>query len=640
MPKEIQRKAVILLALALLGSTGLLGQLGNLTVLERDRLVSAAESQRTEYLRVKAPRGNILDRDGRPLATNRPANTVYVQWPHYREPALMDRLAQILGEPPETLAELARRRLKEGPLWEPVRVKDDITPRQWALLLEHQDELPGVAVEVQPVRDYPGGSLAAHVLGYVGAVNEEEWRRLRSQGYRGDDMIGKSGLEARYEPYLRGREGERRVEVDQQYRPLGEASRTREPEPGNSLVLTIDQELQAAVERSLDWNIFRIAHSPHAHEGRQGRPELHPANAGAVVVLDVHTGAVLALVSRPAFDPNLFITRRPAGALEAVLTDPLAPQWNRATRAAYHPGSAWKMVTATAALMTGVVGPNERVLSTSTYEPTGQKEWRQGGHGLVDVVSALRISSNVFFYEMGRRLGIDRLVEYAAAYGFGARTGIDLEEVSGFLPDAAYRATLKDGWYLGQTTSAAIGQVFEATPLQLARYAAAIANGGQVLKPYLVQRVEDPDGHVLTQTAPQVVSEIPVQPAFIQLIQKGMRAADSPGGTSDFGRFPLPGISTAGKTGTAQNPGKDDFGVYVGYAPADMPEIAVAVVIENGGHGGWVGPVARAAYAQYFGVALSPTDPARAPDNFPAQSAELGELLRQTMGRRWWPEGR
>lgn len=624
MSQEVQRRALMLLLLIALAALVLLGQLGNLTLRQGETAVRELESQRTEPLRVKAPRGGIFDRKGSVLATNRPANVVFIRYPFHQRPEVLRSLSDVLDLPLEELKGVAERRLHEGPVWEPIRIKEDITVGQHARILERKDELPGVWVEVQPVREYPMRSIAAHVIGYVGHISPKEWERRRGQGYRSDDIVGKVGLESFYEDYLRGIEGERKVEVDPSWRPLGEAKRIREPVPGANLHLTLDVELQELAERVLEWTMFRIRNTYNTWDKRYW----DKVTAGAVVVLDIKTGAVLAEASNPSYDLNLMISLRPEEEVRRILTDDRRYQLNRAVAAMYHPGSTWKMVTAGAALMEQVVRPDETVFSGAVYELTGQKDWLPGGHGAVNVMSALGKSSNIYFYEMGRRLGISRLVDYARRFGFGQETGIDLyEEAAGFLPDDQFRAG-RD-WYLGDTTSAAIGQVFTTTPLQLARYTAAIANGGQVLRPYLVQAVVDASGTRLFEQHPEEVGVLPLKPEVLQLIRQGMEMVNGPQGTSDFAQWPLPGIKTAGKTGTSQYT-EDDYGLYVGYAPADDPRIAVAVVAERAGHGGSISPVARAIFAHYLGIELVPGDPAIVPDDFPANAEAIARQLRRS----------
>lgn len=624
--KEIQRRAVFLLTVAAVGVLGLVGQLGHLQLLNRPRYAQSAERQQTQYLGAPAPRGLILDRNGVALATNRPANVVVVRYPHYKDGSVRARLARILDMPLERLQKKAEYKLRQdGRLWDPLLIKGDLTREQYAALVEYRDELPGVDVVVHPVREYPQGSLAGHALGYVGTISEEELAQLQEKGYRGGDTVGKSGVEKYYEPYLRGTEGIRQVRVDFSFTPQGDPGWVREPVPGRNLVLTLDARLQRAAERALDWQMLRLQNLPHPADRRT-----YPgARAGAAVVLDVKTGAILAMASRPAFDPNLFVTGSDGDLAALWKSDPPA-LWNRAITAEYAPGSTWKMMTGAAALAAGKVGPSETVFCRGKDPDTGQLCWQKWGHGAVDAATALRDSCDVYYYEMGKRLGIGALVQWARSFGFGQPTGVDLpEESPGFLPGEAYRD--KHGWWLGDTLSAAIGQIFQVTPLQLARYTAAIASGGRIMRPYLVARITDQSGQVVQEFPPQELGRVPVPPAVFAQISRGMLLVNAPGGTADFAIFPLPGIATAGKTGTAENPPRDDYGVYVAYAPVQDPQIAVAVLIEQAGHGASVSPVARTIMAEYFNVRLPSGDPARVPEEFPERTAEILRTL-QTGG--------
>lgn len=627
----MEQRALVLLVLAGIGVFGLVAQLGNLQLRQQSRFAASADIQRTQYLNVPAPRGEIRDRNGVALAVNRPANAVlihypfydYLKYPEYRR--ILERVSQVVGVPLAEVLEKVDRRLsnKDRRLWEPILVTPDITPGQYAALVERRSELPGVEVEARPLRDYPQGALAAHAIGYVGTVTAADL--AADKGYRGDDVIGKTGLERSYEPYLRGSEGRRQIQVDYSFRPTGESGWVREPVAGNNLILTLDANLQRVAERALDWQIFRIQNVYNAYD----RYTWKNAQAGAVVVLDVKTGGILAMASSPAYDLNAFV-RREQKELTAILTDTPSRLWNRAINAGYSPGSTWKMVTGSAALRYRVTTPEEEIFSGSVYAPTQQKEWLPGGHGRVNLPHALRASSNIYFYEMGARLGIDRLVEWAEVFGFGRPTGVDLpEEEPGFLPTRAYRERLQEPWTLGSTTSAAIGQVFQATPLQLAQYVATIANKGAILRPYLVQEVRSPTQGVILRTAPQQTGQVPLPPEILKPIVEGMIMVNhAPNGTSDFVQWPLQGITVAGKTGTAQKAGQDDNGLYVAFAPAADPQIAIAVVIEQAGHGASVSPVARTILAEYFKVPLLPGDPAFVPPEFPAQKQELLKTLR------------
>lgn len=361
LPREYQRRSLVLAGVALLAFLVLFGQLTHLQVLRGDQLAQAAAVTRTKELPTPAPRGRILDRNGADLATNRPANALVVHYPYYKDRDLLARLAQLTGRPLADLERQVAARLdpqRDGRLYEPVLVQADISPALYAQVVERRAELPGVEVVVAPVRHYPGGELAAHVVGYV----------ARDQG------TGQAGLERQYDRWLQGRPGRRQVQVDSAFAPAGIPRWVEPPVPGHDLVLTLDARLQRAAQRALAWQIWRIRNISHPADGRTW-----PATAGAAVVLDVHTGAVLALASYPNYDPNVFV-QGPDSAIQALLADTAAaPLWNRAVAAAYRPGSTWKMVTASAALAAGV-RPEERVYSGPVYGPTSQREW-QGGWG-------------------------------------------------------------------------------------------------------------------------------------------------------------------------------------------------------------------------------------------------------------------
>lgn len=619
------------MVLAGISILALVAQLANLQLRQQSRFAASAEIQQTQYLTVQAPRGEIRDRAGVPLAVNRPANAVVIRYPYYdyqKYPEyrqIQERLSGITAIPLPRILERVDARLSnlDRRLWEPVLITGDLSREQYAALVENQTDLPGVEVIVHPLRYYPQGALAAHAIGYVGAVTREDI--AADPGYRNDDLIGKSGLERAYEAYLRGADGRRRIQVDYRFAPTGESGWVQEPVPGNNLTLTLDAELQRVAERALEWQIFRIQNIYNDYDRRVWSN----ARAGAVVVLEVKTGAVLAMASTPGFDLNVFQSPR-EDAIKAVLNDTPSRLWNRAIHTSYSPGSTWKMVTGSAALHYGVTTPTERVFSGSIYAPTQQREWFPGGFGYVDLRNALRQSSNIYFYEMGARLTIDRQVEWASLFGFGRPTGIDLpEEDPGFLPTRQYRDTLGEPWTLGNTTSAAIGQIFRATPLQLAQYAATLANQGTIMRPYLVQEIRSPRGDLIMRAEPRVAGRVPLSPEILKPILDGMLLVNSPAGTSDFAQWPLPGIRVAGKTGTAQVHGQDDNGLYVAFAPAEDPQIAIAVIIEQAGHGGSVSPVARAVFSHYFKVPLLKGDPAIVPAEFPTNKAELLKTLQR-----------
>ncbi len=623
------RRAGFMTAMIMVTLVALIAQMGNMTMRQQDQYRSAAEEQRTRTLPIFAPRGTIYDRNLEPLVINRPANSVYIRFPYYNQPEVLQRLSTMLNVPLADLQKRVEQKRIQQAFYEPVLVTNDLKQEQYAMIVERRQELPGVEIQPQAVRSYPHKDLAAHILGYVGQITDDELNSLQDKGYIGGEMIGKTGLEVFYEDVLRGKPGQREVEINNYFKPLGEVQ-TVAPQPGNSLVLTLDANLQRVAERALEWDMWRIRNTVI------GDGPWPNAKAGAVVVMDVKTGAVLAMASRPAFDPNLFATGISNEDYQKLQDPILTPEINRATQKAYQPGSTWKMMTSAAALTAGVVGPYETVYCSGVYDKAGNpKDWTPYGHGNVSTVGALQGSCDIYYYEMGYRMGVDKLVDMAKQFGFGSRTGIDLgAESRGLLPDEANRVAiwekqLGDPWGVGHTVSAAIGQIVQATPLQLARYTATLGNQGKVMQPYLVQKIIDSQGNTVKEFGPKEVGKVNVKPEHLQVILEGMAAVDSPpGGTSDFAIWPLPGIRTGGKTGSAENPPRDDYGFFVSLAPLNDPQIAVAVVIEQAAHGSNVSAVARAIEAAYFNVKLPTADPANVPKEFPNDKAALRSKYR------------
>lgn len=622
------RRAAVMTVIIMVSLVAMIAQMGKMSLLQQGYYRSAAEEQRTRTLPIFAPRGMVYDRNMEPLVINRPANSVFLRYPYYNQPEVLQRLSTILDVPLADLRQRVEQKKVLRAYYEPVLVTSDLKQDQYAMLLERKQELPGVEVQSQAVRSYPHKDMAAHILGYVGQINDRELEELESKGYLSGEMIGQTGLEAFYEETLRGKPGYREVEVDMTFKPLGEV-KTVAPSPGQSLVLTLDANLQRVAERALEWAMWRIRNTVI------GDGPWPNAKAGAVVVMEVKTGAILAMASRPAFDPNLFAT----GISEAEykkLQDPvLTPEINRAIHKAYQPGSTWKMMTSAAALTAGVVGPYETVYCSGVYDKAGNpKDWTPAGHGNVDTVGALQGSCDIYYYEMGYRMGPDKLAEMAKQFGFGQKTGIDLgAEAEGLLPDATTRELiwekqLKDPWGIGHTVSASIGQIVQTTPLQLARYTAALGNNGQVMKPFLVQKIVDGQGNTVQEFGPQVVNQVKLKPEHLNSILAGMAAVNGPNGTSDYAIYPLPGVRTGGKTGSAENPPRDDYGFFVSLTPLDDPQIAIAVAIEQAAHGSNTSAVARTIEAAYYKVKLPANDPANVPTEFPTDKAGLRRKYR------------
>jgi len=569
-----------------------------LQIIQGETYVRLSEKNRFRYLPVAASRGPVYDRNGVLLVDNRPAFDVAALRQEVEDPdRLVSAVSVLLDEDPVQLAE----RWREGrrlPAYRPVMLSGDVGRDRMEQVQEQAVSLPGVIVEVKPARLYPFDELAAHLFGHMGEITEGELDKLAPLGYRSGDYIGKSGLEKHLEEFLRGEDGQRLLEVDVKGKDLRQTI-LRDPLPGNKVYLTLQYELQRAGEKAF---------------GDQ---------AGAAVALDVHSGEILAMISRPAFSPGLFSRGIRNDQWQQLLENERHPLQYRSIRGQYPPGSTFKIVTALAALQAGVVTPQTTVNCTGKIT-LGNREfrcWKKQGHGQTDLKKALRESCDVWFYEAALKLGIDKLSEMAFSFGLGAPVGFPLgDDKGGLIPTRDWkRRQLHDAWYDGETVIAAIGQGYVlATPLQLAVMTAAVANGGTVYRPQVVSRVEDWEGNVLRERQREVLSQISLPESVLAPVRKGLEAVvNEPHGTG--GRCRIPGVRVAGKTGTAQvirmkddeekspDGGKPykhrDHALFVAYAPADDPEIAVAVVVEHGEHGGSAAaPVAREILAAYFGA--------------------------------------
>lgn len=598
----------------------LAGRLWYVQVVRGEQYAVRAESNRLREVPLTAPRGLIYDRAGRPMVGNRMSFTVSLlpDGDPSRRPDLLRRLSELMGVDQEALDQAWESGYRPGS-YEPVRLWRDATPAQIIAVEEHKSELPGVVVEEEPVRNYLLGAGAAHVLGYVAPIDLQELQELGDLGYRGTDLVGRMGIEKAYEPLLRGVDGYRRVEVDALERPRRVLEEVP-PRPGADLYLTIDLALQAATEQALERGVARAAELRQANRVSSTAPL-----AGAAVVLDVRTGAVLAMASYPSYDPRRLMpwNRERSRYLGALQSDPASPFLNRATRGLYPPGSTFKVVTATAALVEGRLRPDERI-EVDGRGPFNMLDWwfrlkLPGPAAPLNLVEAIEWSSNDFFWEVGRRVEIDGLARWARRFGLGQPLGIDLYpgDKEGLVPDPEWKQRRNAGrpiwdrlWYASETLHVAIGQGFlETTPLQVAAMYAAVATDGVIYRPYLVESVRRPDGTVQWQHRPQVLRVVPAPRGVWRVLREGLsRVVSGPHGTARaaFAGFPVP---AGGKTGSAEVAGQDGAGHawFVGMAPIDAPEVVVVVVIEHGGGGARAAaPVAREILAQYFGVGSAP----------------------------------
>jgi penicillin-binding protein 2 len=480
----------------------------------------------------------------------------------------------------------------------PVRLKTDVDFATVAKIEEKN--LPGVVIQVEPIRNYIYKETGAHIFGYVGEINNEELDSFRDKGYRPGDLIGKTGLEKTLEQFLKGKDGGQQVEVTATGNPI-EVLGQVDPVPGHSINLTIDMKLQQIAENTLKDQMLKL-------QTAKNNP-FPNAKRGAVVALNVKTGEVLAMVSIPSFDPNMFARGITQIEWDGLVNNPLKPLVNQTIASTYPPGSIFKMVTATAALENKMANERESIYCRGVYWTiASKKDWKPGGHGSVNIIKAIAESCNIFFYEMGRRVGIDEIEKYARMYGFGELTGIELAgEKAGSVAGREYKKSIfksseNKRWYPAETLDAAIGQGFHSfTPLQVADYIAALANKGFWMKPHLIKSIVDENGNVVLEKKPEIGGQVEVSEETLDIIRKGMLGVTQPGGTaySVFADFP---ISVAAKTGTAQwDVTKTPHGWFAAFAPYEDPEIAVVVFIEQAGSGGSTGgPVAKAILESYF----------------------------------------
>jgi len=570
-----------------------------LQVISYDRYHERSISNRTRVLPLAASRGPIYDRNGSLLVDNRPSFDISVMRQDVTDQqALLQRLSQLL---PADLPELETR-WKEGkrfPVYRPVPLAFDVSRETMERIQEHGVELPGVLTEVRPVRNYLEKGSAAHLVGYLGEITEEELGQTDFQGYHPGDYVGKIALEKKYESYLTGHQGQRLVEVDVKGKLLRQLQ-VEPDQPGNKLFLTLSQPLQQAADKAF---------------GDQ---------SGAAVALDIHTGEVLAMVSRPTFDPGLFARGIVSEEWSQLLRDTRHPLQNKVLRGLYSPASTFKMIVALAA-MRDSMSTARRVVNCIGHFELGDATfrcWKKGGHGKTGLKKALRESCDVWFYQVGLDLGIEKLAVAAKEFGLGAAVGFPLPgEKAGVIPSKQWKQRqFNTPWYGGETVIASIGQGFVlVTPIQLAVMTAALANGGAVYKPQIVRRIEDWQGNILLQPEPELLRKAEYPPEAWAEIRRGMDAAvNETRGTGWASR--LEDVRVAGKTGTSQvirrksdeeeelSKGDEEIpyrfrphALFVAYAPAENPQIAVAVVVEHGEHGGSAaGPIAKAVLEAFF----------------------------------------
>ncbi|MGB6837396.1 MAG: penicillin-binding protein 2 [Dehalococcoidia bacterium] len=607
-PSDIlQRKFLALHLVILLLFGALILQLVRMQVIDAESYQERAEHNRLRLVPVMTSRGLIYDRHGELLVENVPsfaAGVVPADLPDEEFLPVLAELDRLLDIPLREVAlEIAAVKESKDP-FSPVIVKADLDEETAFRLREAEPGLAGVHVLVEPRRHYIEGPLLAHVLGYVGRLDEAEYVELRDRGYELNDRIGKTGVEAAYESMLRGVPGRKQVEVDASGREIRTLN-SLAPRPGHSVVLALDLDLQRKVTEIL--------------QGAMGS-----STNAAAVVMDVRSGEVLATVSLPSFDNNLFSGEIDEAQLQRLLDDPAKPLVNHAIAEMYPPGSTFKQVTGVAALQEGIATPSTTITSRgyitvpNQYNPEVVYVFRDwAALGTLNFYGGVAMSSDVYFYylaggyyqqgvEIFRGLGASRLASYARAFGLGAPTGIDLPgESPGLVPDPRWKEqTLGEPWVTGDTYNFGIGQGYLATtPLQMVRVTAAIANGGDVLVPRLVREVVDADGRLVRPFERVVQRHLEVSPDNLAIFREAMRQAAS-WGTARRGA--VPGVSVAGKTGTAEfglplaNGQYESHGWFTGFAPFEDPQVAVVVFLEKGNGSIDAAPAAAKILDYYF----------------------------------------
>ena len=569
-----------------------------LQILKWQYLTGLSENNRVRMVTLPANRGIIKDRKGETLVSIRPAFNLYLTPEDAGDlTSSLDKLSHKIFFDREKL----KKKMAGSKSFKEVLIKGDISRKEVAFVEENNMSLPGIHIKAEPLRNYVFNSLASHTLGYLGEISKTSLERHKDPSYKQGDFVGKNGLENIYESVLKGEKGYKEVEVDVSGREL-KALRKFPPQSGANLLLTLDvrvqQELEKAMKGTVDQNMN-----------------------GSVVVMKVQTGEVIAMASNPSFDPNKFASGISPENWNALVGDEWHPLQNRSIHGQYPPGSTYKIVTALAGLEEGVIKPGTSILCPGHFK-LGRGHyrcWKKSGHGSMNLHDALVQSCDVYFYTIGHRLGIDTIAKYAKRFGLGSSTRLGLsQEKRGLVPTTQWKLlNKKEPWLLGETISASIGQGFNlVTPMQQVSMIAAVANGGMLLKPYLVKRIEEPEGQIREEFFPNIVGYLGADPEHLEQIRRALRdVVNGNRGTAKKSR--LKNIIVSGKTGTAQvvrmksneelEKGEAipvkyrDHAWFVAFAPYDKPEIAVAIIIEHGGHGGaTAAPIAKKIFKKYF----------------------------------------
>ena len=604
MNSQFALRVAVLGGIAFVAFAAIFFRLWFLEVLSGEAYLREANANRVREITIQAPRGEILDRSGRTLVDNQTVLSLQVQPDKlFKDPQARERelkkLAQVADMPKDKIKKEIREQTNLLPA-SPVTLQQKVDRELVYFLRERQDEFPGVTADEVFVRDYPNGTLGAHLFGYVSEINEEQLEEPTYEELNPGDRIGATGIEAQYDNVLRGRNGAVRVQVDASGQPKGTPLSNVEPRSGDNLVLTLDKKIQAAGEAAM------------ASYG--------PGLPAAFVVMDIDDGSILGMGSQPTFDPSIYTPPVSVAAIKSLTNDEATPLLNRSTQGDYVTGSTFKLITATAALEEGLITAEETYNDAGFFE-YGDRKWINAGeqpNGIIDMRSALQFSSDVYFYslgidseDVGERTGTYPIQDWAEKYGFGSLTGIDLPgEGAGLLPTPEWRNELyeqaadpdscggekrlfQDGcyetdraWSVGDSMNLSVGQGdLGATPLQLAVAYAALGNGGEIVRPHLADKTENALGEVTSEIDPEPSRTLDIAPETRTAIMDGLRAAAmESGGTSYpvFGGFP---VDIAGKTGTAEKTDQEDQSWYAAIAPYDKPKYVVVTTFERGGFG-------------------------------------------------------
>lgn len=567
----------------------LLGRMVYLQLWRGDYYAKQSDGNRLRQSRILAPRGIIYDSEGKELVNNLPGYAVVLQKQSSYKPETLQRLSNLLQMPVEEIN--AKIKASEN-FYEPILLKNNLDQQMVTKIEEQRRYMPEVMLSVQPIRNYPYHELAVHALGYVGEVSSYEIEQGLFKNISQGSLVGKGGLEKTYDKYLRGEDGAFMEEVDVAGNVVKHYDSVQ-PVPGKNLKLTLDYQLQKELEEFTDKHLAYLRNSGIAPGAR----------AAAVIAIDPRNGAVRAMVSRPGYDPNWFVHGISSKNWNSINNDTNFPMNNKVITGEYPPGSTFKIVTGSAAFELKKVGLNEPIFDGG-FHPMVPTMGNAGGEvlGWLTFIKALAMSDNVYFYELGYRVGIDNIEKYAHIFGFGERTGIDLEgESKGLVASKKVKRKIWDeDWRLGDTFNAAIGQGFNlTTPIQLSVMLSIVANGGTKYQPYLVDSIINSDGSLFEKPKRAEGKHIDVSQQTIDYIRMGMSATTQEGGTASyFAGLPKP---IAGKTGTAENSHGRDHGLFVAYGPVDDPELVVVCIVEQGGFGSVAaGPIVYKAFKEFF----------------------------------------